>query len=73
MVISMTMRRRISTPLYIRPIMKPVAGMSSSIEKVPSDVLFVDLLHRAVKRLFDGEGDSVPIDSIKLINPVYWR
>ncbi|WP_042372513.1 S8 family peptidase [Bacteroides neonati] len=60
--------KAISTPLYIRPIMKPVAGMSSSIEKVPSDVLFVDLLHRAVKRLFDGEGDSVPIDSIKLIN-----
>lgn len=60
--------RAISTPLYIRPIMKPVAGMSSSIEKVPSDVLFVDLLHRAVKRIFEGDIDSNPINSIKLIN-----
>lgn len=60
--------KAISTPLYIRPIMKPVAGISNSIEKVPSDVLFVDLLHRAVKRLFDGDGDNDPIDSIKLIN-----
>ena len=60
--------RAISTPLYIRPIMKPVAGMSSSIEKVPSDVLFVDLLHRAVKRIFEGDIDSDPINSIKLIN-----
>lgn len=60
--------RAISTPLYVRPVMKPVAGMSNSIEKVPSDVLFVDLLHRAVKRIFDGDLDSDPIDSIKLIN-----
>ena len=60
--------RAISMPLYIRPIMKPVAGMSSSIEKVPSDVLFVDLLHRAVKRIFEGDIDSNPINSIKLIN-----
>ena len=60
--------RAISTPLYIRPIMKPVAGMSRTIEKVPSDVLFVDLLHRAVKRIFEGDIDSDPIDSINLIN-----
>ena len=60
--------RAISTPLYIRPIMKPLGGMSRTIEKVPSDVLFVDLLHRAVKRIFEGDIDSDPIDSIKLIN-----
>lgn len=60
--------RAISTPLYIRPIMKPVAGMYSSVEKVPSDVLFVDLLHRAVKRIFEGDIDNDPINSIKLIN-----
>lgn len=58
----------ISTPLYIRPIMKPIAGMFNSIEKVPNDVLFVDLLHRAVKRLFDGDIDIDPIHSIKIIN-----
>jgi len=60
--------RAIATPLYIRPIMKPVVGVSNSIEKIPSDVLFVDLLHRAVKRIFEGDIDSVPISSIKLIN-----
>lgn len=60
--------KAISTPLYIRPIMKPVAGISDSIEKVPNNVLFVDLLHRAVKRLFEGDTDCDPINSIKLIN-----
>ncbi|MGL4519003.1 MAG: S8 family peptidase [Phocaeicola sp.] len=58
----------ISTPLYVRPIMKPIAGLHNSIEKVPDDVLFIDLLHRAVKRIFDGDGDNSPIDSIKIIN-----
>ncbi len=58
----------ITTPLYVRPIMRPVFGISQMIERVPDDVLFVDILHRAVKRIFEGDSDSKPLKSIKLIN-----
>lgn len=58
----------ISTPLYVRPIMKLRPWMNGRIERVPDDVLFVDLLHRAVKRIFEGDIDNEPIDSIKVIN-----
>lgn len=58
----------IKTPLYVRPIMKPTISFNGAIERVPNDVLFVDLLHRAIKRIFEGDEDSAPIDTIKIIN-----
>lgn len=58
----------ISTPLYVCPIMKLKASMDGRVERVPDDVLFVDLLHRAVKRIFEGDIDSEPRDTIKVIN-----
>ena len=58
----------ISTPLYVRPIMKLRYWGDKKSEVVPDDILFVDLLHRAVKRIFDGDTDSEPITSIKVIN-----
>lgn len=60
----------LDTPLYVRPIMKPSPfnQNNQNIEIVPNDVLFVDLIHRAVRRIFEGEGDFNPIQTIKVIN-----
>lgn len=58
----------ISTPLYVRPIMKLKPWINNPIERVPDDCLFVDLIHRAVKRIFEGENGGKPYESIKIIN-----
>lgn len=58
----------ITTPLYVRPIMKLKMWLNDRIECIPDNELFVDLLHRAVKRIFEGDSDSDPIKSIKIIN-----
>lgn len=59
----------IRTPLYVRPIMKLMAWYNDDqIEKVPDNVLFVDLIHRSVKRIFEGENNNRPLPSIKVIN-----
>jgi hypothetical protein len=48
--------------LYVRPILQPDtrAWMSPRPETVSEHVLVVDLLHRAVRRLFEGEGAEPP-------------
>lgn len=48
-----------SRPVYVRPVMRPdaVFGMK---ETYPENVLIVDLIHRAVRRMFDGDGDEAP-------------
>ena len=48
-------------PVYVRPIMQPRRGFDGRfVEAVPEDVLPVDLVHRAVVRMFDGEGSEPP-------------
>lgn len=47
--------------LYVRPIFRPDARHE---EYVPTDVLFVDLLHRAVKRIMEEEESR----TVKIIN-----
>lgn len=59
----------LSRPLYIRPIMKPCGWTSPRIEYIPIDCLLVDLIHRAVKRLFEIEQEEGPVaPQIKIIN-----
>lgn len=50
-------------PLYIRPILRPDPRdwQHPRHETVPEDSLVVDLLHRAVRRLFEGEGGEPPV------------
>jgi len=49
----------LNRPVYIRPVMKPdPRNWHSPGESVPSDVLFVDLLYRAVRRIIEGEGEN---------------
>ena len=61
----------ISRRLYTRPVLRPVAewGGQSWREKIPEDELAVDLIHRAVRRLFDGDGDEPAVaPGVRVIN-----
>jgi hypothetical protein len=60
----------LSRKIYVRPIMKPnPQDFISNSESIPEDILQVDLIHRAVKRLFDGDnGESGVAPDIKVIN-----
>ena len=57
-------------PVYVRPIMKPTAWPNSPRpEQLPEDILFVDYIHRAVKRIVEGEGEDEPAaPTVKIIN-----
>lgn len=58
-------------PIYTRPIMRPDPADTRvpREESTPDDVLLIDLVHRAVKRMFDGEGDSAAVaPTVKVIN-----
>ena len=49
----------LARPLYVRPILRPdPRDWRNEDETVSEDTLIVDLLHRAVRRLFEGEGDE---------------
>jgi hypothetical protein len=54
----------IPQPLYVRPIMQPFSqpGWDDRLpeERVPENLLIVDLIHRAVRRMFDGDGNEPP-------------
>ena len=56
-------------PLYVRPVLKPASGFRAQEEIIPEDVLPVDLLHRAVRRLFiDEEGNPGVAPSVQVVN-----
>lgn len=60
----------LSRPVYVRPIMKPIPWISSPRpEQIPDDVLVVDHIHRAVLRMFEGEGTGdASAPTIRIIN-----
>lgn len=53
----------LNRPIYVRPIMRPDANdfRSPRRESLPSDQLSVDILHRAVRRLYENDGEEDPI------------
>lgn len=58
-------------PIYVRPILRmdPSSGHSPRREITPNDVLIIDLVHRAVRELFEWDGDTEPTaPSVKVIN-----
>ncbi len=63
---STSMIRRI----YVRPIMKPMEWPNTPRpEGIPENCLAVDLIHRAVKRLFEADQQEGPVaPQIKVIN-----
>lgn len=60
----------LTRPVYVRPIMKPISWINSPPpELIPDDVLVVDFIHRAVHRIFEGDGTSEPsAPTIRIIN-----
>lgn len=61
-----THRSPIPHPLYVRPIMRPVFPSAAwanegAFERVPEGALVVDLVHRAVRRLFEADGPQGPV------------
>lgn len=58
----------LNRPLYVRPILRPHEFLSNS-ERIIGDVLFPDLLHRAVKRVIEGENGRPPAaPSVRVFN-----
>ena len=60
----------ISSPVYVRPILRPKqSGFNTVAECVPDDSLFIDVLHRAVKRMMEGDGEeTATAPNTKIIN-----
>ena len=58
----------LSRPLYVRPIMRP-HGVLRDREQVVGDVLLVDLVHRAIRRIVEGEAGREPgAPSVRIVN-----
>lgn len=58
----------INTKIYVRPVLRPLQDdiVKPNREFVPDDILVVDLIHRAVARLFEGSEPIAP--TVKIIN-----
>lgn len=57
--------------LYCRPILKPepVGFDGQTREKIPEGILPIDIVHRAVRRMFEADGDQpAAAPSVKIIN-----
>lgn len=65
-------RAQLTRPIYVRPIMRPDPADTRSPrgEATPSDVLLIDLVHRAVHRIFEGDGAAAQAaaPTVKVIN-----
>lgn len=57
-------------PVYVRPILQPYHGFDGQfVERIPEGVLAVDLIHRAVRRLFEAEGEEPPVaPNVRVVN-----
>lgn len=61
----------ITRPLYVRPIMRPDPRdfRTPRSEALPTNQLTVDLLHQAVKRVYEGEGQTAAVaPTIRALN-----
>jgi hypothetical protein len=60
----------LTRPVYVRPILQPRRGFDGQfIETIPDEMLPVDLVHRAVRRLFESEGGEPPAaPDVRVIN-----
>ena len=60
----------ITSPVYVRPILRPrQISFDRITEGVPDDSLFIDVLHRSVKRMMEGDGEeSAVAPNTRVIN-----
>ena len=56
--------------LYVRPVMKPRRDFNGQAhEAIPPDVLPVDLIYRAVRRMYEGENGEPPVaPTVRVVN-----
>lgn len=55
-------------PVYVRPILRP-DDFFQGHEKTPDNILFTDLLHQSIRRIFEGTGDQLAAaPSVRIIN-----
>ena len=61
---------QLASPLYVRPVLRPVDTFDGKVdERMPARTLPVDLIHRAVRRIFEGDGSEPPAaPSVRVIN-----
>ncbi len=61
----------LSRPIYVRPVLRPDPHIPHPPrdEVTPNDVLLIDLMHRAIKRICEGDGDQpAAAPSVRIIN-----
>jgi len=59
----------LAAPIYVRPILRPDPNSNPREECTPDDRLLVDLVHEAVRRMFDGAPGVPPAaPTVKVIN-----
>lgn len=61
----------LNSPIYVRPILKPdpLNWNRPRGERIPIDKLAIDLIHSAVRRMYEGEGnESASAPNVKIIN-----
>jgi hypothetical protein len=60
----------LARPLYVRPVLQPAETSDGKVaERMPADRLPVDVIHRAVRRLFEGDGGEPPVaPTVRIIN-----
>lgn len=63
-------REPLQRPVYTRPILKPVPSLNRPFnEATPTDQTLVDLIHQAVRRLFENTNEhSAQAPEVKIIN-----
>lgn len=56
--------------VYVRPIMQPSRGFDGQcFEAIPEGILPIDLVHRAVRRLYENDGNESPMaPTVRVIN-----
>lgn len=65
-----TAQPALGSPVYVRPIMhQDQAALGELVESTPADRLLVDLIHRAVRRIKEGDGEEEAVaPSVRIIN-----
>ncbi|WP_445367500.1 hypothetical protein ACH5Y9_21255 [Methylomonas sp. BW4-1] len=59
----------LTRPIYFRPILQPDPHARNRREHVPDEVFYEDRIERAVRRMFEGEGEiPAQADTVKIIN-----
>jgi len=63
---------QLARPIYVRPVLRPDPNDGFNqrrMEQTPDDVLLIDLMHRAVRRIFEEEnGVAAAAPTVRVIN-----